>query len=70
MDKIKLFTDSASDLPELYRKRYNVGVIPLTVIFGEEEYKDGVTLSIVDFWKKMAASKELPATNQANPMIS
>lgn len=67
MDKIKLFTDSASDLPELYRKRYNVGVIPLTVIFGEEEYKDGVTLSIVDFWKKMAASKELPATNQANP---
>ena len=46
MDKIKLFTDSASDLPELYRKRYNVGVIPLTVIFGEEEYKDGVTLSL------------------------
>ena len=66
-DKIKLLTDSASDLPEFYRAVYDVGVVPLSVIFGDEEYKDGVTLSVVDFWKKLADSKELPATNQANP---
>mgnify|MGYP000892174311 FL=1 len=66
-EKIKLFTDSASDLPEIYRQRYDVGVVPLTVIFGEREFKDGVTLSIVDFWKKLAESRELPSTNQAAP---
>lgn len=65
--KIKLFTDSASDLPEIFRQRFDVGVVPLSVIFGNEEYKDGVNLSLLDFWRKMAESKELPATNQANP---
>lgn len=65
--KIKLFTDSASDLPEIYRQRYDVGVVPLTVIFGDEEFKDGVSLSIVDFWKKLVESPELPSTTQANP---
>ncbi|HPT83747.1 MAG TPA: DegV family protein [Limnochordia bacterium] len=66
-EKIKLFTDSASDIPEIYRQRYDVGVVPLSVIFGDEEYKDGVTLSVVDFWKKLAVSRELPSTNQAAP---
>lgn len=65
--KIKLFTDSASDLPRVYRERYDIDVVPLSVIFGEEEFKDGVTLSPSDFWKKMNASKELPSTNQVNP---
>lgn len=65
--KIKLFTDSASDLPETYRQRFDVGVVPLSVIFGDEEFKDGVDLSLVDFCKKMAESRELPATNQAAP---
>lgn len=65
--KIKLFTDSAADLPQLYRARYDIGVVPLSVVFGETEFKDGVTLSLTDFWRKLQESKELPSTNQANP---
>lgn len=66
-NKIKLFTDSAADVPVIYRQRYDIGVVPLSIIFGSEEYKDGVTLSPADFWAKMAAAKELPSTNQVNP---
>lgn len=65
--KIKLFTDSAADLPQEYQERYDIGVVPLSVIFGEDEYKDGVDLSVIEFWEKLVASEELPATNQANP---
>ena len=66
-NKIKLFTDSAADLPQIYQERYDIGVVPLSVIFGDTEFKDGVTLSHAEFWTKMQESKELPSTNQANP---
>lgn len=65
--KIKLFTDSAADLPKSYQERYDIGVVPLSVIFGDVEYKDGVTLSVVDFWEKLILSEELPSTTQVNP---
>jgi DegV family protein with EDD domain len=66
-DKIKLFTDSAADLPKIYRERYDIEVVPLSVIFGDIEYKDGLTLSHAEFWEKLQDSKELPSTNQAAP---
>jgi len=66
-EKIKLITDSAADLPLLYRQRYDIEVVPLSVIFGHEEFKDGVTLSLPEFWTRVRTAKELPSTNQANP---
>ena len=65
--KIKLFTDSAADLPQHYRDKYDIDVVPLSVIFGTEEFKDQVTLSHDEFWRKLINSEELPATNQVNP---
>lgn len=65
--KIKLFTDSAADLPQHYRDKYDIDVVPLSVIFGTEEFKDQVTLSHGEFWRKLINSEELPATNQVNP---
>ena len=66
-DRIKLFTDSAADLPQAYRERYDIDLVPLSVIFGEEEFKDQVTLSTTEFWEKLSTAKELPSTNQVNP---
>ncbi|MCK9524458.1 MAG: DegV family protein [Limnochordia bacterium] len=66
-NKIKLFTDSAADLPQIYRDRYDIGVVPLSVIFGDTEFKDGVTLSPAEFWMKLQTSTGLPSTNQVNP---
>lgn len=65
--KIKLITDSGADVPLYYRKKYDIEVVPLTVIFGVEEFKDQVDLSVEEFWKKLSESKDLPATNQVNP---
>ena len=65
--KIKLITDSASDLPEAFCTKHNIEIVPLTIIFGEREYKDKITLSPEEFWEKLMTYPELPSTNQVNP---
>ena len=42
---IRILTDSASDLPKDLLHQYNIDSVPLTVIKGEEQYFDGVTIS-------------------------
>lgn len=66
--KIKIITDSASDVFLNEANDLWIKVIPLKTYFGEEEYLDGVTLSYVDFYNKLASSKDLPKTSQITPI--
>lgn len=62
---VRIIVDSTADLiPEL---KSRVTVVPLTVHFGEQEYIDGVTITPEEFYKKLAAAKDLPSTSQATP---
>lgn len=67
MKKIKIITDSLSDMPKEIADKYDIKVLPLTVRFGTEEYKDGVDLSSSEFYKKLEAVNEIPQTSQVNP---
>lgn len=60
---IKFITDSASDMCA----EDGVTVLPMTVTFGNDEYKDGVTLSHRGFYEKLIESDELPRTSQIPP---
>ena len=60
---IKFITDSASDMCE----KDGVTVVPMTITFGNDEYKDGVTLSHREFYEKLIESDELPRTSQVSP---
>lgn len=62
---VKIVVDSTADLRPDVRKR--VGVVPLTIHFGKEEYVDGVDINGHAFYKKLAVCKELPTTSQAAP---
>lgn len=42
--------------------------MPLKVIFGTEEYEDGVNLSHMEFYEKLAQADELPRTSQITPI--
>lgn len=64
---IKIITDSSSDFPEEYVKKYDVEVVPLSVIFDGVSYKDGIEITKEEFYKKLEKSKELPSTSQVNP---
>ena len=41
---ISIITDSTSDIPAEWRQQYDITVIPLTIVFGEQTYLDGVDL--------------------------
>ncbi len=60
---IQIITDSASDLCS----GPLITVLPLTTMFGNEEYLDGVTLSPQSFYEKLVESDVLPTTSQLAP---
>ncbi len=65
MEKIRIITDSASDLvapvPE------GITVLPMTIRFGDTEYQDGVTITHHEFYEKLIESDELPVTSLISP---
>lgn len=67
MKGIKIITDSLSDMPKDIAEKYNIKVLPLTVRFADGEYKDGVDLTAVEFYKKLETADEIPQTSQVNP---
>ena len=67
MEKIKIVTDSTSDLPEEIIKKYDIEVLPLLINFGEETYKDIVDIKLHELLIKMEQSDEFPGTAQVSP---
>ena len=63
--KTRIIVDSTADLYPGLKNR--VGVVPLTVHFGEEEYLDGITIDHKTFYEKLVESDVLPSTSQATP---
>lgn len=65
---VQFIVDSASDiLPQELAALGVARVLPLRVLFGTEEYTDGVTLSHEDFYKKLTTSDVHPTTSQVPP---
>lgn len=64
---VRIVTDSTSDISLPQAEELGITIVPLTVFFGEEAYLDGVELDNVSFYKKLAASKDLPRTSQPSP---
>ena len=62
---IKIICDSISDLPIDIIEKYDVEIVPLTVIFNGEEYLDGENLSNKEFYKMLRESNSMPKTSQA-----
>src|SRR2546425_4625924 len=64
---VRIVTDSTADIPQEQAQALGITVVPLTVIFGEEAYLDGVELDNAGFYAKLQRSKDLPHTSQPPP---
>ena len=62
---VRIIADSTVDLRPGLAER--VGLVPLTLRFGEEEYIDGVSIDRRTFYEKLIERDVLPTTSQANP---
>jgi len=61
---VKVVTDSTSDLPPEMAMRHGIHVIPLSVLFGKEMFKDGVDITPGTFYKMLQSRKDVhPHTN-------
>ncbi|MBS4218026.1 DegV family protein [Bacillus sp. FJAT-49711] len=63
---IKLFADSASDLPLSFFQENDVQLIPLQVHIDHDEYKDLLTIQPKKVYEEIRAGK-MPKTSQASP---
>ena len=67
MERVKIFTDSCSDLPDDVLKKYNIEMLATPVHFGDKVYGDRKELSPIEFYKKLDESPELPKTSMITP---
>lgn len=66
---IRIVTDSAADIPLKIREELGISVVPLYVRFGDETFKDGVTITNDEFYRRLVTNKEVfPNTIQPSPM--
>jgi DegV family protein with EDD domain len=67
MNRIRVVTDSACDLPDELLAEMGVGLVPLHIRFGADEMVDRVELSTKEFWARQASSAALPETSAPSP---
>ena len=71
MSNIRIATDSTADIPKSFCEELNIAVLPLTILAGETEYRDGVDIQPSEFYKILDASQKLPVSSQvATPLYT
>lgn len=62
--KIKISTDSTSDIPKEFWERLNISVLPLTIHYEDKEYLEGVDITPEEIYHILDTAKTLPASSQ------
>jgi DegV family protein with EDD domain len=60
-------TDSTADLPDEWRERYGIEVVPLKVLFGSETFRDRIDMTDAEFFARLATATKLPTTSAPSP---
>ena len=64
---VKFIVDSGSDLLPAECEKQGIVHLPLKVMFGTQEYFDGVDMSHREFYERLVESDTLPTTSQVSP---
>lgn len=64
---VTIITDSASDLPQDLADELGIRIIPLTVHFGAETYRDNIDITKREFYRRLQEGAVHPTTSQATP---
>lgn len=66
---IRIITDSTCDLRPARRETLGIDVVPLSVHFGEEVFRDGIDITNEEFYRRLSRAEKLPTTSQVNPEV-
>jgi DegV family protein with EDD domain len=64
MSDVKILTDSVAQVPPDLANKYQIGVIPFSIIIEEKSYKDGINLKPAEFYRRMRTETIVPRTSQ------
>lgn len=68
MRKVAIVTDSTINLPPEIIAKYQISVIPLTLLWGNEVLMDMVDIQPEEFYSRLKVSKVMPTTSQVTPI--
>jgi DegV family protein with EDD domain len=60
--RIGLVTDSPSDLPEDFARRYKIEVVPASLVLDGQAYLDGIEITRRDFYTRLPGLRVSPTT--------
>ena len=63
---IKIISDSTCDLSKDLIEKYNIGILPLHIHLGEDEYQDSVTITPDEIYTWADANNTTPKTSAAS----
>ena len=61
--RLHVLTDSTADLLPSFARRRHISIVPLSVLFGSQVFKDGVDLQPDQFYKRLTEAAKLPTTS-------
>ncbi len=64
MKKVAIITDSSAYLPEQITDELGIHVVPLTLHWGEETFRDGEDIRAEEFYARLVESDTIPTTSQ------
>lgn len=66
---VKAISDSNTCLPPEIVERYQIGIVPILLIFGEMSLRDGVDITTQEFYQRLRTADPLPKTSSPTPAI-
>ncbi len=64
---IAIVTDSTCDLPANLVNTHQIEVVPQHILWGTQSYRDGVDMTVQEFYSRLEHSADLPKTSQPAP---
>lgn len=62
MANVRIFTDSISDIPKEWEEKYDIGIIPLYIVFQQDSYLDRIEITPQEMYNMVELYEE-PAQN-------
>ena len=68
-EKIKISTDSTSDISLDLCQELNISILPIMLITGDGEYRDAIDITPEEFYPVLAATNKLPTSSAVTPYL-
>src|SRR5690625_1751316 len=62
--KVAVMSDSTAYIPAEVREKRGIHMVPLSVVFEDESFREEMDITTEEFYQKMKGSKNLPKTSQ------